>query len=278
MKNVLIVGSRSYIGDNFAEYVKNEFIIDIIDAVGMKPAAEQFKKYDIVLYVAGIAHRKESRKNVQLYYRVNRDLAIEVARVAKEAGVRQFILMSTMAVYGIEEGSIEKKTKPYPTTHYGKSKLMADRAIWKMRDENFIVAVLRPPMVYGKGCKGNYQTLRSLAKITPIFPKVDNQRSMIYIGNLCEFVLNVIKNGRQGLFFPQNSVYVNPSEMVRLVGLANGNKVKLTPELNFGIRLLQRMPYKTTNKVFGSLVYIKTDIVSKYSFEDSISLTESQLV
>ena len=291
MKRILIVGAKSYVGESFSSYLnisklyskehgkyEDVYEVDTLEAHNLKPRVEQFRRYDVVLFVAGIVHRKETRKNAHLYYEVNRDLAIMVAEVAKQAGVHQFILISTMAVYGMMEGVISKNTKPNPTSYYGKSKLQADRAIWKMKEETFRVAILRPPMIYGNGCKGNYQNLRKLALKVPVFPKINNKRSMLYIDNLCEFLKEIIDEDRQGLFFPQNAEYVNIGEMVYLMGIANGNKVKLTRIFNLAIICLKAMPLKTIRKVFGSLRYEKVDIVNRYSFDDSISLTESHII
>lgn len=205
MYKVLIVGSGSYVGDGFRAYCRKhypgQFQIKTIDSRGLKPEKKTFSGYDSVFYVAGIAHARETKRNAHLYYEVNRDLAVNVAKAAKEAGVRQLILMSTMAVYGLLEGEIGRDTKPKPMTHYGKSKLEADRKISRMGSDDFHVAVLRPPMIYGAGCKGNYQKLRKLALALPIFPKVNNRRSMLYIGNLCEFVAEAIRKTSRGFSF-----------------------------------------------------------------------------
>src|SRR5699024_450683 len=93
-----------------------------------------------------------------------------------------------MSVYGLEEGVIDDNTPLNPTTHYGKSKLQAEEKINELNNNSFKVAIVRPPMIYGKGCKGNYQRLRRLALITPVFPYIDNKRSMIYIDNLRAFI------------------------------------------------------------------------------------------
>lgn len=278
MKHVLITGANSYIGDSFRNYLLQEpdkYSVTIKDTMGWNPTLEDFKGYDVVFNVAGIAHIKETKKNRPMYYAVNRDLAISIAKAAKEAGVKQFILLSTMSVYGMLAGHITKSTKPNPTNAYGKSKLQADRAINKMAKESngeVRFACLRPPMVYGKGCKGNYQTLRSFALKSPIFPDYNNQRSMIYIGNLCEFIKQVIDNDRSGLFFPQNAEYVNTSRMVELVSLENNKKIGFVKKLNFAIKAFRRV--NIVQKVFGNLVYEPVDLVSKFSFEQSIKLTE----
>lgn len=282
MKKILIVGAGSYVGTSFEQYIRNEtckeeqiskYMIHTLDAVSLKPEMDMFTGYDVIFFVAGIVHKKETKKNKHLYYQVNRDLAIAVAEAAKNAGAKQFIIMSTMAVYGMNTGYITKTSKPIPITHYGKSKLQADRKIWRMRDHEFRVAVLRPPMVYGQGCKGNYQLLRKFAVRSPIFPKCKNKRSMIYIGNLCEFVKRVIDEEKSGIFFPQNKEYVRTSEMVRLIAKENGKRIMLLPLCDFLIRAL---PVDILQKVFGDLIYEDVDTVEKFSFEDSIRLTESK--
>lgn len=162
--------------------------IDTVDMIGDAWHMHDFSKYDAVFHVAGIAHIKETKKNAPLYYKVNRDLTIETAETAKKNGVKQFILLSSMSVYGLTTGTITKDTIPAPKSNYGKSKLEADIEIIKIADSSFKVAIMRPPMVYGKGCKGNYQLLRKAALRLPLFPDIENKRSMIYIDTLCERV------------------------------------------------------------------------------------------
>jgi nucleoside-diphosphate-sugar epimerase len=217
MKNILITGKNSYIGISLENWLKREPYKYRVDTVDMKDGSwkeKDFSEYDVVFHVAGITHIKETSENQDLYYKVNRDLAYETAQKAKEDGVEQFIFLSSMSVYGIEKGVIEKNTPLKPNSAYGKSKIEAEELINKLEDNSFTVATLRPPMVYGKGCRGNYPRLAKFALKTPIFPQIDNKRSMIYIDNLSEFVKQLIDNQSGGLFFPQNAEYVNTSEMV----------------------------------------------------------------
>ena len=280
MKKILITGANSYIGDSVRDYLSLEpdkYSVTIKDTIGWNPIPNDFKGYDVVFNVAGIAHIKETKKNRPLYYAINRDLAISIAQVAREAGVKQFILLSSMSVYGMITGHIKKNTKPNPTSAYGKSKLQADRAINKMAKESngeFLFACLRPPMVYGKGCKGNYQTLRSFALKSPVFPDYNNQRSMIYIGNLCEFVKQIIDNEKSGLFFPQNKEYVRTSEMVREIAAVHGKIVRLVP----GFRWAGNLPISIIKKVFGTLKYEGADNTDLYSFSESIIDSEKESV
>lgn len=279
MKKVLITGANSYIGESFEKWVTTrypeEFQVETVDMIGNGWREKSFEGYDAVFHVAGIAHQKETEANAPLYYKVNRDLAIETAKKAKESGVKQFVLLSSMSVYGKTVGIIKKTDMPDPKSHYGKAKWQADKAIEPMSDQDFKVAILRPPMVYGKGCKGNYQTLRKVALKSPVFPDYKNQRSMVYIDNLCEFVKNVINNEEAGLFFPQNEEYVCTSEMVTGIAEINNKKMYQTKIFNILIKLgIYKVSVNVLKKVFGNLKYEKVDTVDIIKFKESIKLCE----
>ncbi|NLW42624.1 MAG: NAD-dependent epimerase/dehydratase family protein [Tissierellia bacterium] len=279
MKRVLITGKNSYIGTSLENWLMREPDKYIVETVDMRDGSwkeKDFSQYDVVFHVAGIAHIKKTTNNQALYYKVNRDLAYKTAQKAKEDGVGHLVFLSSMSVYGTENGLIDKNTPLKPNSAYGKSKIEAEELINKLQDNSFTVATLRPPIVYGKGCKGNYPRLAGLAIKTPIFPKVDNKRSMIYIDNLSEFVKQLIDNKSGGLFFPQNAEYVNTSEMVRLIAEAHGKKIVMTKLFNPLLRLLN---VSTVNKVFGDLVYdmSMSEYESNYrvcGFRESIKKTE----
>jgi UDP-glucose 4-epimerase len=243
---------------------------------------KDFSGFDVVFHVAGIAHISSSRKMEDLYCKVNRDLTIETAQKAKHEGVKQFIFMSSIIVYGDSSCSkkvITKETIPKPSNFYGSSKLQAEEGINLLESDNFKVVVLRPPIIYGKGSKGNYPRLAKAAQKIAIFPDIDNERSMLYIDNLCEFIKLMIDHEESGLFFPQNSEYVKTGEMVRLIAEAHGKKIKMTKIFN---PLLKIMCPKVglISKVFGNLVYEQS--ISDYDkvnyrirdFRESIMATE----
>jgi nucleoside-diphosphate-sugar epimerase len=279
MKNILITGRNSYIGTSLEHWFLREpdkYAVDILDMEDESWKEKDFSEYEVVVHVAGIAHIKETGANWSLYYKVNRDLAYETAQKAKNAGVAQFVFLSSMSVYGLENGVIHKTTQPRPNSAYGQSKLEAEELINKLEDNAFIIATLRPPMVYGKGCKGNYPRLADIALKTPVFPEQNNKRSMIYIDNLSEFVKQLIDNQGGGLFHPQNAEYVNTSEMVRLIANTHGKKIIMTKLFN-PVLNIQRIT--TVNKVFGDLVYEMNMSEYKHDyrvcgFRESIEMTE----
>lgn len=275
-KKILITGAGSYIGEHVKDYLErcidsNFYSVDVIDTKSLIPIPDIFKGYHVVINTAGIVHVKETDENRNLYYDINRDLSIAIAEQAKKAGVAQLIVLSSMSVYGITGGHITKDTVPFPDSAYGESKLSADEVIEKLNDSDFHVAILRPPMVYGKGCKGNYQILRDFALKSPVFPAYKNERSMIFIGNLCEFVKQIIDAEDSGLFFPQNREYVNISEMVRSVSELHNKKIGMIHIFN---PIIKYIPFNIIKKVFGNLTYEKVDLVNKYTFKDSLRLTE----
>lgn len=279
MKRILITGANSYIGTSFQKWLcqwTDKYIVDSIDMRDDKWLKKDFSNYDVVFHVAGIAHVKETSKNKDSYYKVNRDMAFETAKKAKNDTVKQFIFLSSMSVYGMETGVIDSTTPLKPNTHYGKSKLEAEELIKTLQDDNFRIAILRPPMVYGKGCKGNYPRLARLAVTVPIFPKVENKRSMIHIYNLSELVKLIIDNRIKGVIFPQNKEYVNTSEMVKLIAEVHGKRLVLTKLFT---PLLWLLNICTANKVFGDLVYDKRMSNYKCNYrvielKESIKVTE----
>ena len=255
MKKVLITGVNSYVGNSFETWLNqypDEYIVEKTSLRDDSWKEKDFSNYDSIVHVAGIAHRKETKKNEQLYYKVNRDLAYNVAKKAKNEGISHFLFLSSMSVYGIVTGIIDSDTIPKPKSNYGKSKLQAEKLIDSLQDESFKVATLRPPMIYGKNCKGNYQRLANIALRIPVFPDIQNRRSMIYVDNLSELMKNIIDSMSNGLFYPQNKEYVNTSKLVWQIAQVNGRNIKLTKLFN---PLIKNVNHTTINKVFGELIY-----------------------
>lgn len=261
MKRILITGAQSYIGTSFENYIgkwPEEYSVDTVDMIDGTWREKDFSEYDVVFHVAGIAHKKETKDNASLYYKVNRDITVETAMKAKESGVKQFIFLSSMSVYGMNTGSITKETAPIPKSNYGKSKLQAEEGIIALSDGCFKASVLRPPMVYGKGCKGNFQTVVSIVKKLPVFPKIKNERSMIYIDNLSSFVKLCIDKQLDGIYFPQNKEYVMTVDMAKNIAIKLEKKRYFSYLLGFGVFLFR--PFvSAAKKAFGTLKYIDTE-------------------
>src|SRR5699024_2744960 len=260
MKKVLVTGVNSYVGNSFAEWIEqypDEYEVDRISVRDDKWKEIDLSVYDSILHVAGIAHVSADPKMEERYYKVNRDLTIELAKAAKEAEVKQFVFMSSIIVYGENiknNGVINKNTIPKPTNFYGNSKLEAEQRIELLQSEKFKIVIVRPPMIYGKGSKGNYRKLAKLAQKSPVFPYVENKRSMLHIDTLNEFLKLMIRNEENGLFFHQNNEYVQISEMVKIISEVHRRQICLI-RLFSSIFYILRKRKGRVNKVFGDLVY-----------------------
>lgn len=272
MKKILITGANSYIGTSFEKYMEKwpeKYQVDTLDMIGDDWKKYNFTGYDSVYHVAGIAHSdngKISREKAKLYYDVNSKLTIQTAMKAKKSGVKQFIFMSSAIVYGDSAPigkmkMITKDTPVNPANCYGDSKVKAENGLRKLEDENFKVVILRPPMIYGKGSKGNYPLMSKLAQKLPIFPNVKNCRSMLYVDNLMEFVRLMVENEERGTFWPQNAEYSNTSELVKMIAAQHGKRVILVKGCTLPLCLL-RFATGIVDKAFGNLAYDKN--ISQY--------------
>lgn len=291
MIRILITGANSYIGTSFANYLAQpefagKYQVATLDMIGDAWRSHDFSQYDTVYHVAGIAHSdngKISDERAKLYYAVNTDLTVECAKKAKDAGVKQFIFMSSAIVYGDsapigKEKLITRDTPVNPANCYGDSKVQAENGIRPLGCDTFKVVILRPPMIFGKNSKGNYPLLSKLARKLPAFPKVENKRSMLYIGNLVEFVRLMIENGEHGTFWPQNPQYSNTSEVISLIAKAHNKHCVLIPGFGWALKLMSHAT-GLVNKAFGNLAYdqalsVYKEPYQKFSLQEAIEKTE----
>lgn len=279
---ILITGAGSYVGESVRAYLlktsPGKFEIDAVDTLGDNWKMADYGLYDAVFHVAGIAHVNADPKMEPLYYKVNRDLTIEVAKHAKAAGVKQFVFMSSQIVFhesqSLKTEVLTADTKENPNGFYGDSKLQAEKGLHELECDCFKVCILRPPMIYGPNSKGNFPRLAKLATKVPVFPCWHNKRSMLYIDNLAEFVKQAVERQLCGTFYPQNRELADTVEIIRYFAKAAGHKVWITRLLNplvwLGSFILQPI-----NKMFATYYYDPKMSVADFdyqlvSFEESL--------
>ena len=281
MKRILITGANSFVGTNIEKWLIREpeqFQVDTVDTMNEAWKKADFTKYDVVFHVAGIAHVNPKLEMAPLYYKVNRDLTIEIANWAKEHVVKQFIYMSSKIVYhaskSLKGDWVRKDTKPDPNDFYGDSKLQAEKGLKGLQCNTFKVAIIRPPMIYGPGNKGNLPRLGWLAQKTPVFPAWHNKRSMLHVVNLAEFVKQITVREMSGTFFPQNAEYADTVEIVRLFAKEHGHKVWISRLFNplvwLGAKFLPAIP-----KMFSDSYYVQE--MSKMDFDYQVISFEESL-
>lgn len=281
----MLVGIGGYIGGKFTEYIKKyypDWKVDAVDSINRKWSDADFFGYDAVYNVSGLAHANARQGSEELYYQVNGQLPIDVAMKAKAEGVPLFVQMSSQIVYGDMSGLGKEKlitaeTVPSEPTVYGKSKMMAERGLMALVDDSFQVAIMRPPLIYSEYARDNFPRLVNFAKKMPIFPKLENKQSMVYVDNLCELVKLVIEKNQGGIYYPQQECYIETSKIVADIAKAVGNKMWQTRIFNPALRLLSKMPQLGfIHKAFGSIAYdmkLSNHFDGKYrvvSYEESI--------
>jgi len=284
---VIVTGSTGYIARGLEKWLtnkSNQFEVNKLSVRGFTDSFQIPEAMDVLIHTAALVHKKESNYTEMDYFDVNCSLTLQLAQKAKVVGVKHFVFLSTMAVYGVdvlEEGTMEivESTPLDPATMYGKSKLAAESELMKLSDENFVVSIIRPPMVYGPSCPGNYELLSKIAKKMPIFPLVQNKRSMIFIDNLTEFMRQLIINRDGGVFHPQDREYIQTSDIVKEIANVHGRKIMMN---RLSGSLLMKMFGKKSivSKVFGDLTYSKQ--LSEYrdnsyqiiGFKEAIKISE----
>lgn len=258
--NILIIGKNSYIGNHIDEWLSNKgWHVAQLDVLSDGWKTFDYSSYDAIVHVAGIVHRPNCN-DWNLYKRVNTDMPITIATMAKKQGVKQYLFFSTMAVYGVGKelspNVISADTPLNADSMYGKSKLMAEEGLLKLQDYHFDVVCIRPPSVYGRGCRGGYvSSFASIVRRLPVIPRAYDKvkQSFIYIDNLSEFVRLAISNHVHGCFCPQDDKAVSANEICSAIAKGLGKKYKESKILGFIVRLFHFIPF--VKKAYGGVEY-----------------------
>ena len=278
MRNVLIAGQHSFIGTAVGRRLAafpEDYTVTTLDMHGEGWKAFDFSPFDCVVHVAGIAHVSPKPELRPLYGSVNRDLAVACARHAREMGVKQFIYLSSAIVFGDaapagEDGVVTPEASPSPTGAYGRSKLEAEHGLRALEDGRFHVAVLRPMMVFGTGCKGNYNALSALARRAPLFPDFPNRRGIVYIDDLAELIRRLIDTGAGGTYHPQTFI-ASTADIARAIAKAHGRHVLFARFLNPLVRAMGASG--TVRRAFGGFYY-REDMADHGFAPGALSLEE----
>lgn len=273
---ILVTGRNSYAGTEFIKRMKlknPEWVIDAISVRTDEWKTRDFSEYDSIYHVAAIVHLKEKSYRESEYFKVNSDLPFEIASKAKREGVKSFVFLSSIAVYGLigEIGKdlvITKETVERPTTLNGKSKLAAEQLLKALQSDSFDIALLRIPLIYGRNCPGNYRSLSKLARTTPIFPSIDNERSMVYIDHLSDIVEHVIENQLSGTFRINNPENFKTLDVVKEIAKLHDKKVRESKLAGVLIKMFGNR-FGVLKKMFGTVHYdIKDTKIPNFNYED----------
>lgn len=278
MNKLLVTGSTGYLGSSFINEYKEKYLFQNFSLLTKKFEDIKFQNINIVLHCAALVHQKV-KYSYEKYYEINVEYPVKLARLAKDAGVKQFVFISTIAVYGEGLKKIDENTACNPITPYGISKLEAEKQLLELNDENFIVSIVRPPMIYGKNAPGNIDSLVKLVKELPILPLggIENKRSFIYIGNLCYIIDEIIKQKKSGIFLASDDEPLSTTKLCELIAKNLDKKVTLIkiPFFESFLKLVKPSFHKRlyeSLEVDNTLTKEKLNLRNPYSVEEGIKL------
>ena len=277
MTRVLITGANSFVGANFCKY-SNFDSIEEVSLLDKRPEDINYGKYDVVLHLAAIVHQSNKIEEEE-YFRVNRDLCLEVASHAKKSGIRQFVFLSTLKVYGGFINSSElrnENSECFPDDAYGKSKYAAEKDLKKLEDKNFIVSIIRTPLVYGEGVKANMMSLIKLVDLLPVLPfdKIENRRNLTYVANLVGFIDKIIEKSASGVFIAMDMQAHSTTEIINYISESMGKKVLLVKLPGIILRFLYFLVPDKLDKLFGSFEFENNCTRQQLDYQPSITTEE----
>jgi UDP-glucose 4-epimerase len=278
MNKVLITGTSGYLGHSFINAYKNKYKFKKFSLLKENLEDINFDGINIVLHCAALVHQKVEH-SYKKYYEINVEYPVKLAKFAKQRGVKQFVFISTISVYGEYEEKLDENTICNPISFYGKSKLEAEKELLKLNDDSFIVSIIRPPMIYGKNAPGNIDSLVKLVKKLPIIPlgKIENKRSFISIQNLCFIINEIITQEKQGIFLASDDEPLSTSRLIELIAKNLDKKIYLIkiPFFESLLELLKPSFHKRlyeSLEIDNSITKEKLNLKNPYSVEDGIKL------
>ena len=273
-KTLMITGASGFIGSNFIKNYENEYNIVPVCLIKNKPEDLDYTGVDTILHLAALVHQMKGAPE-EKYFEVNTELTKRLAIAAKRKGVKHFVFYSTVKVYGFDgelnnhDFLLTENSPCNPNDPYGASKYEAEKILNSLQDENFKVAMVRPPMVYGEGVKGNMLSLMKLINILPIIPfnYNNNKRSIISTENLLYMTHLIIKNGADGVYLGTEGESVSIKEIVESIEKGLGKKKINIKFPSFIFKLLCKIKPNIMVRLYGTLAFKQEDNYSKISYK-----------
>lgn len=283
-KVIGIIGADSFIATRFYEAMDKSYLkLYSYRATAKKEALikdfftiteEDLQGVDVLVNFAAIVHKPEPKDDSE-FVSINERLPQYLAKTAKAAGVKQFVQLSSLAVYGdVENYDVDSPYKPEGA--YGRTKLAADKAILALADESFVVSVLRPPIVYGGGLSpGNIQRLvrMSLSGVLMPFKALNNRRDFIHVYNLVEALKMICIEGLSGILIPTDKVSVSTEDVINLTSIFSQSRIRKIAVPKIAKNILKMVKPNIHHKLFGDALVtcnMPVHYTPKYTLSDGI--------
>jgi len=267
MKQILVTGASGFVGSHWFESCRLREQCQAVSLQSKKVADLQLNGIETVIHMAGIAHRM-GQPSGSIYYDVNRDMTLELARHARAAGVSQFIYLSSTKVMGDEGGYFDEQSVPHPVDDYGKSKFEAELGLGSLISGSFTVSIVRPPLIYGPGVKGNVlRIMELLSKPWPLpLDGIDNARSMVSIANLIALLERIVELRAPGTFIAGDAAPISTTQLVRSLADGMHSRARLFALPRWAQRTALRALPRVGQRLFESYVVSNTETNRRLDF------------
>jgi nucleoside-diphosphate-sugar epimerase len=277
MARILITGTHSFVGRNIINYSQFKDVEEI-SLFENSPEDIDFGKYDVIIHLVAIVHQTKAI-SAEEYFQINKDLCIRVAKNAKKAHVGQFIFLSTVKVYGLYQPGSEpwnEYSECHPVDSYGQSKYEAEKELKKLEDPNFIISIIRTPLVYGEGVRANMLNIIKLVKSSFILPfkDINNIRCFTSAENLVGFIDRIIERKASGIFIAKDERAISTTELVKMISQNLEKKIILFKLPGFILKIgLSFMP-RIFDRLYGSFEMDNSATLKILDFKPPVSVEE----
>lgn len=249
---ILVTGASGFIGRQLcSELKKNSFEVRAVMRRETRSAYEYDCLYgelsdrffrseicndvDVIIHLAGKAHQMgKNSASLDEMREVNRNLTLELAASAANAGVKRFVFVSSIGVNGVEtlSGAIDESSPANPVKDYAVSKYEAENGLTQQCNKTSMeLVIVRPPLVYAGNAPGNFQKLLKLVALgVPLpFSAVNNQRSMVSLGNLTDFLKTCAVHPKAAgqLFLVSDGDDLSLPEILKSLSIGMGRRARI---------------------------------------------------
>lgn len=263
MIRVSISGASGFVGKNLTSYLKVGGVN--VETIDLRTTLYPFnlQETDMVIHLAGKAHDLKNVSSSDDYYKINYDLTRQLYSAFLNSDAKKFVFMSSVKASADHViGALTESNVPEPTTHYGKSKLMAEEYILNQPlppGKSFYI--LRPCMIHGPGNKGNLNLLYQMISKGIPYPLAafENRRSFLSVENLCFVIRELLEREDipSGVYHVADDDALSTNELIHLIALAsdrNPRLFKINPGLirflaKFGDKLKLPLTTERLNKL-----------------------------
>jgi len=267
--NVLLTGKNGFIGSFFYKNYADKYNIKTFSFQYDNFEKLDLSNIDVIVHLSALVHQMGGASK-EAYNKINVDNSFNLAKKAKKSGVKHFIFMSTIKVYGEESiTAYTEDTICTPQDDYGRSKLKAEEALATLENNSFTLSIIRTPIVYGSGVKANILNLTKLVKISPLLPfaKIENKRSMVYIENLLALIDTLIEQKKSGIYLASDNSYFSTTEFINYIALGLEKKVYLV-KIPFFEVLLKNLRPQLYQRLYQDLYLDNSQTKRNLNFEN----------